>query len=104
MDELQDCIVGLWIHSHEEDTPEARVYRHRGYSFPPARGRRGFELREGGAATTYEIAPTDGSRPTNGHWMLEAPGRIRIESADEQTAPQTLEVVSCDEEILRVKQ
>jgi hypothetical protein len=102
MDELEACILGTWIHSHEEDTPEAQVYRHPGYPFPPARGRRGFELREGGEAMLAGIAPTDGSRQATARWTLE--GReIAIEPGQGPMAPITFEVISCDEEMLLMK-
>ncbi len=34
-------LLGHWIHSHEEDAHGVTVYRRKGYSFPPSRGRRG---------------------------------------------------------------
>jgi hypothetical protein len=102
MAELEACLVGTWIHSHEEDTPEGQVYRRPSYSFPPARGRRGFELREGGEAMLAGIAPTNGSQRITARWTREG-RQIRIEPGDGRMVPMTFEVVSCDEEILRVK-
>jgi len=101
MAEFEACILGTWIHSHEEDTSEAQVYRHPSYPFPPARGRRGFELREGGEATLAGIAPTDGSRQATARWTLE--GREITIEPERPMPPMRFEVVSCDEEMLRVK-
>lgn len=102
MADLTTCLTGVWIHSHEEDTPEATVYRRPGYAFPPARGRRGFELREGGEASLIGIAPADGSRHLTSRWTLEE--RV-VMIVPEQAAiePRRMEIVSCDADRLQVK-
>ena len=41
MADLKTCILGQWIHSHEEDAKGVMVYRPANYSFPPSRGRVG---------------------------------------------------------------
>ena len=41
------AIVGTWFHSYEEDTEDAKVYRPKGFAFPPSRGRPGIEFRSG---------------------------------------------------------
>ncbi len=102
MVDLESCLVGTWIHSHEEDSPEAQVYRALGYAFPPARGRRGFEFREGGEAILIGIAPTDGSRQATARWTLNQ-REVRIEAEQGPKATMTFQVVSCDEEMLRLK-
>lgn len=102
MDDLEACVVGRWIHSYEEDTPEAQVYRRPDYQFPPARGRRGFELREGGEAILAGIAPADGSQQATARWTLED-RRVRIDPGDGPMAPVTFEIVSCEQDVLRVK-
>jgi hypothetical protein len=61
-------LFGHWIHSHEEDSGDLRVYRPAGYRFPPARGRRGFELRPDGSYVAHGPGPADKptSRPGRG--------------------------------------
>lgn len=44
MTDLDACLQRRWLHSHEEDTADVRVYRPAEYPFPPARGRDGFEF------------------------------------------------------------
>ena len=44
----EDCIYKHWIHSHEEDTEDKKVYRPSTFEFPPSRGRDGFEIKENG--------------------------------------------------------
>lgn len=103
MDNLEECLIGTWIHSHEEDTPDVRVYRPADYPFPPARGRDGFEFRPDGELVYLGIARADGTEESNGRWTVEASNRVRIEVQSERIEPFTLEVVSCDGEMLKVK-
>ena len=44
-----------WIHSFEESTDEADVYRPEGFAFPLARGRHGLEIRSGGDFILHAI-------------------------------------------------
>ena len=103
MENLQECILRHWVHAHEEDTHDARVYRPTGYDFPPARGRRGFEFRDGGELIYYGIARADGSEQSSGRWSIEGTDRVRIDVDNERIQPFILEVVSCDDETLKVR-
>jgi hypothetical protein len=66
-------LEGRWVHSHEEDTDDERVFRPASYTFPPARrGREAIELRPDG--TYVESAPGPADRPEeagSGSWKLE---------------------------------
>ena len=103
MEGLPTCILRHWVHSHEEDTADVQVYRPVSYNFPPSRGRRGFEFRAGGELIYYRIAPADGTLEAIGRWTLEGPNRVKIDVEDDRIAPLTLEIVSCDDEALKVK-
>jgi len=103
MDELPAAIFKHWWHSHEEDRGDVRVYRPSDYAFPPARGRRGFEFREGGEFIYYGIAPADGSLRSVGRWHVEGTGRVRIDLEDEYTRSFTIDIVYCDDNILKVR-
>lgn len=48
-----------WWHSFEEDHDDVRVYRPEGFDFPPARGRRGLELRPDGTCIEFTIGRGD---------------------------------------------
>ena len=63
-----DPILRHWIHSHEEDTDTEIVFRPASFNFPPARGRRGFELSPDGTLIDYGIGPTDRRQQTKGKW------------------------------------
>ena len=104
MSDLQTCILGRWMHSHEEDAEGVTVYRPADYALPPSRGRRGFEFRDGGELLYGGIGRANGSELSSGHWTIEEPNRIRIEVNNERMAPFVLEVVDCSKEVLRVKQ
>jgi hypothetical protein len=101
--ELPAACFKHWVHSHEEDTEAVSVYHPSDYNFPPSRGRRGFEFREGGEFIYYGIAPTDGSQRSIGRWTVEGPSQVRIELANERINPFTLEIVSCTSETLKVR-
>jgi hypothetical protein len=101
MNDLAACVVGRWRHSYEEDTDEAQVYRRTGFSFPPARGRRGFELLAGGEAILVGIAPANGVQGAPARWALED-SCLRIAIGDAADA-LTFEILSCAGDMLRVK-
>lgn len=66
-----EALAGRWIHSHEEDSADAMVFRPDDFAFPPSRGRLGFELRPGGGYVETAIGPTDRPEEVTGAWTLE---------------------------------
>src|SRR5262245_12148444 len=103
MSDLRTCLLGRWFHSHEEDSEGLQVYRPARYKFPPARGRRGFEFRDGGELVYLGIARTDGAAPMPGAWAIEGGDRVRISVTTGSVQPYVLQVVSCDKETLKVR-
>jgi hypothetical protein len=100
----QKCLLRHWIHSHEEDTKEVAVYRPVGYAFPRSRGRVGFNLLEGGKLIYYGISHTDGSIQSSGRWtFLGRQNWLKMNLDNKGMQPFKLEIVSCDEEMLKVK-
>ncbi|MCC6585255.1 MAG: hypothetical protein IT168_00930 [Bryobacterales bacterium] len=71
-------LFGRWLHSHEEDTPEATVYRRDSFPFPPSRGRHGFELRDDGSLV--DLGPGAADRPGHsaGAWEQPEPGQLKL--------------------------
>jgi hypothetical protein len=88
-------LMRRWIHSHEEDAGELRVYRPADWDFPPARGRRGFELRPGGEVRLYGPGATDRPEATTGRWA-SSEGRLRL-------GDEGLEIVSLESDRLVVR-
>jgi hypothetical protein len=85
-----------WVHSHEEDSGDLRVYRPAGHSFPPARGRRGFDLRPDGSYVAHGPGPADKPSSRPGRWEPAGEGRLRL--GDEE-----LEIVSLEPDRLVVR-
>ena len=100
---LETCIQRRWIHSHEEDTDAVSVYRPSNYTFPPSRGRIGFEFRPGGELIYLGIAPTDGTAQATGRWAIEGGQVIRIEALSGPMRSMVITVLSCDDDKLIVK-
>lgn len=80
-------LIRRWVHAHEEDEGDVRVYRPAGYDLPPARGRRGLEFRPDGEVTVYGPGPAD--RP-------QAIARVK-------PAGEAVDIVSVEPDRLRVR-
>lgn len=92
-----------WLHAHEEDTGDVRVYRPNTYAFPPSRGRTGFAFEHNGLFTQFDIAPTDGLEGRKGKWTPENDHTLRISLDDKKDPDYKLEIVSIDKDVLKVK-
>ena len=101
--ELSPAIFQHWIHSREEDIETIRVYRPSDYEFPPSRGRDGFEFRENGGFIQYGIGPTDRAQRIIGTWTAEGENQIRVSLKAEQEESYTMQVVSCNESLLKIR-
>jgi hypothetical protein len=99
--ELPRELFKLWRHSFEEDRGDGvETYRPADFDFPPAFGRRGFEVKPDGEFVAYEIGPADEPLELRGRWTQAGPKRIgvRIEGRE----PYKLTIVSVDDEVLQV--
>jgi hypothetical protein len=96
MPDVPGELLRHWVHSHEEDRGDERVYRPADYDFPPARGRRGFELKPDGEMLVYGPGATDRPEATTGRWGSSGEGRVKL--GDEE-----LEIVSVSPDRLTVR-
>ena len=96
-------LIGAWIHSHEDDTEEVKVYRPASYNFPPARGREGFEIKEGGECIYHGIAPADGNTSEVASWSWDKDNKLLIKPDAEGVPEMVMEVLSVTAEMLKVK-
>ncbi|MFB4313877.1 hypothetical protein [Actinomadura sp. 21ATH] len=72
-------MTGRWLHSREEDTASADVYRREDHAFPPARRpRRGLEFRADGTFLDLRPGPDDRPREVAGHWEDAGAGVLRV--------------------------
>ncbi|UYZ63173.1 hypothetical protein [Hymenobacter weizhouensis] len=92
-----------WLHAHEEDQGDIQVYRPNTYPFPPSRGRTGFAIDHNGLFTQYDIAPTDGIEGRKGRWTAENDHTLRITLEDKKDPDYKLEVVSLENDVLKVR-
>ncbi len=96
-------LEGTWLHAQEEDQGEVRVYRPNTYAFPPSRGRTGFAFDANGIFTQYDIAPTDGLEGHKGRWKAQNDHTIRVSLDDKKEPDYLLELVSLENQVLKVK-
>ncbi|MBG0828883.1 hypothetical protein HS041_14005 [Planomonospora sp. ID67723] len=96
-------VVGVWLHSYEEDTETTAVYRPRDHPFRPSRRpRRGLEFRAGGTFLELRPGPDDRPREVTGRWRSEGGDRIRVAFPEEDGAPIEISVISCADGVLRI--
>ncbi len=96
-------LEGTWLNSHEETSGDTLVYRPNTYKFPPARGRTGFAIKSAGRFEQFDIAPTDGLAGRPGTWTANGDTRLRIHLTDGQEPDYTLEILSLDKQVLKVR-
>jgi hypothetical protein len=80
---VPEDVVGRWLHSREEDTASADVYRREDHPFPPARRpRRGLEFRADGTFVELRPGPDDRPREVAGRWEDAGAGVFRAALPD----------------------
>jgi len=103
MNGLSPSVFRLWVHSHEEDTVNVKVYRRSDYNFPPVRGRTGFEIKDNGEFIEYDIGPDDRPKISSGRWKQEGTNRIKVSFRDREHKSYTTDIISVDEHILKIR-
>lgn len=96
-------LEGTWLASREEDKGDTLVYRPNTYKFPPARGRTGFAIKSFGRFEQFDIAPTDGLAGREGTWTAAGDTRLRIHLTDGQEPDYTLEIISLEKQVLKLR-
>ncbi|HXV83692.1 MAG TPA: hypothetical protein VEG60_27865 [Candidatus Binatia bacterium] len=93
-----------WIHSFEEDSAQAQVYRPESWDFPLSRRpREAFELRSDGSAQLFLPGPQDRPKATAASWTEEA-GELVIRAAKRTgPGPLTLRIVESGADKLLVR-
>ena len=96
MADLPPELFQHWMRSHEEESGDVQVYRPADYPFPPARGRRGFELKRDGELVLYGPGPPDKPEATTERWSPAGSGRVRA-------GDRELEIVSVEPDRLTAR-
>ena len=73
-------LVGKWVHSHEEDEGDERVFRPASFAFPPSRGRRSLDLRRDGSAVDGQIGADDRADARDARWEIRPGNTLHIAS------------------------
>lgn len=92
-----------WKHSHEEDTSDAKVFRTAAYSFPPSRGREGFEIKPDGQFIRHAIGAADAPEKMNGRWAMKKKDVIEVTLDDKSVSPYLLIIQSVSKDKLILK-
>ena len=71
-------LVGIWLHSHEEDSATTMVFRPRHYAFRPARWRDAIEVQADGGCVWHGSGPDDRGQAIPGRWEDLGNGRAQI--------------------------
>lgn len=100
---VDENLFQTWRHSHEEDSPEYKVYRNQDFSFPPSRGRDAFTIKENGEFIHYEIGPVDLPVETLKTWELQGENTLFVVREVAGEEGMLLEIVEVGPEILKVK-
>jgi hypothetical protein len=95
---------GVWLHSHEEDTGSATVYRPAGHPFPPSRGRSAVEIRPDGTYLEHDSGPDDRGRAVAGHWEVTGEGQVELTVTRADGSSATRRVASCADGVLTLEQ
>jgi hypothetical protein len=101
-----DLPAGLfrhWVHSFEEDAAGLQTYRPATYSFPVARGREGFQLKEDGTFILHRTGPADGIEKVNATWKALSENTFRVELQHPDIAPYTIQIIQATDTVLTLK-
>lgn len=95
-------LLGIWLHSREEDTASTMVFRPPAYSFPPSRWRDAMELRADGTCIWHGSGPDDRGQAVPGRWEDSGDGqaRIGIPAAGSGPAPRRVQSWTPDRLVL----
>lgn len=98
---MNALIFGRWFHFYEKDEDGIETYRPADHSFPPSRGRKGFEIHEDGRFVELAISPADSTFERQGRWSEGGNGRldVRVEGG----SSHVLEIVDVEEGSLKVR-
>jgi len=96
-------LEGTWLTSREENNGDTLVFRPNTYAFPPSRGRTGFAIKSYGRFEQFDIAPADGLTGRLGTWTADGPTRLRIHLADGREPDYTVEILSLQNHVLKLR-
>lgn len=94
-----DNLFGEWVHSHEEDNDNIKLFRLSTYDFPPSRGREKINLKGKGNLVYTPISPNDLPKPYNGTWKVDKSELI----LEYNNMKKTFKIIESTNSILKLK-
>ena len=95
-------LTGTWVHSHEEDSAQQKVYRHDTFEFPPSRGRSGFELHVDGTMSEFGPDASDRTSSRPGRWEILPDQRVGMFAAGAAAPTRVLHIAAVSSDKLIV--
>jgi hypothetical protein len=94
-----DNLIGEWVHSHEEDKDNLKVFRLSSHDFPPSRGREKIYLKEKNSLVYTPIPPNDLPKPYIGTWKVDKTELV----LEYDNKKKTFQVIESTNSILKLK-
>ena len=88
-----------WIHYHEGDAQNQKVYKPKGYDFPLSRGREAYHIHSDGGLVHYRISPNDLIIPVEGSWEVTNDSIILVKYMNNKFPPDTLVVIEISSDL-----
>ena len=102
--QVPSALYQYWISSHEEDAGGVKVFRPKGYNFPPSRGRVGLNLHSDGTYIEYKIGPNDAPVAIPGKFTVYEDGKTVVLTPNDGTKKgSTFGLVELTKELLKIK-
>ncbi len=92
-----------WVHSHEDDGPDYRAFRPSDFSFPPARGREGFEIKKDGSFVHHQIGPADAPVVVEGKWTMKDKSTLKVTLSAPDSPSFELHIAEVQKDMLKLK-
>ena len=92
----------MWIHSHEEDRQDVRVYRTEDFEFPQSRFRHSFDIHEDGTFVETRAGANDQPIELTGSWVPESYRKIQFDYDDSAVSQYRFRIKSLSSERLQI--
>ena len=94
---------GTWLQAPDENRHDTLAFRPNAYRFRQHRARNGFCIGPFGRFTQFDTVPGGGLAAHPGTWTAEGKDRLRIHLAEQYQPDYTLEIISFDKKLLRLR-
>ncbi len=104
MNSAGSCLQRRWLHSHEEDTGNNRIYRPSHNPLPRTRApRHVLEFADGERVISRVGGPADSRVAREGRWHVEQPEPLILRVTWDDLSEASLEVIECSDTVLQIR-